>query len=138
MYSQCLAMVSMDGTVFWAPIANLRSTCQLDLTFFPFDDQGCHFKVGSWTYDGFQVDLTNKSANMDLDQYTVNGGWDLITTRTRRNVVYYPCCPEPFPDVTFVIYLRRRTLYYILNVVVPCLLLSGLSMLGKSEIEDWH
>ena len=38
----------------------------------------CTYKVGSWTYDGFQVDLTNKSAEMDLDQYTVNGGWDLI------------------------------------------------------------
>lgn len=44
-YSQCLAMVSTDGTVFWAPIANLRSTCKLDLTFFPFDDQTCQFKV---------------------------------------------------------------------------------------------
>lgn len=54
-YSSCLAMVNMDGVVFWAPIANLRSTCVLDLTFFPFDDQVCHFKVGSWTYDGFQV-----------------------------------------------------------------------------------
>ncbi len=55
MYSQCLAMVGSDGMVFWAPIANLRSTCKLDLTFFPFDDQICHFKFGSWTYDGFQV-----------------------------------------------------------------------------------
>ena len=54
-YSQCLAMVSHEGMVFWAPIANLKSTCKLDLTFFPFDDQICHFKIGSWTYDGFQV-----------------------------------------------------------------------------------
>ena len=54
-YSQCLAMVDYTGSVFWAPIANLRSTCKLDLTFFPFDDQICYFKIGSWTYDGFQV-----------------------------------------------------------------------------------
>ena len=48
-YAQCLAMVDYDGTVFWAPIANLRSTCQLDLTFFPFDDQVCRFK-GEFVY----------------------------------------------------------------------------------------
>ena len=67
---------------------------------------------------------------MDLQQYTVNGGWDLIATKTKRNVVNYACCKEPFPDVTFTIVLRRRTLYYIMNVVIPCLLLSGLSILG--------
>lgn len=78
----------------------------------------------------------NKSGDLDTRQYTVNGGWDLIATKTRRNVVYYPCCPEPFPDVTFTIYLRRRTLYYIVNVVVPCLLLAGLSMLGMFTLLD--
>lgn len=96
-----------------------------------------NISVGSWTYDGFQVDLTNKSAEVDLHQYTVNGGWDLISTNTTRNVVYYPCCPEPFPDVTFTIVLRRRTLYYVMNVITPCLLLSGLSLLGESLVMLW-
>ena len=58
---------------------------------------------------------------------------NILGTKTRRNVVYYPCCPEPYPDVRFTVYLRRRTLYYIMNVVVPCLLLSVLSMLGKKS-----
>ena len=89
------------------------------------------FIVGIYPFF-LQVDL-NKSGDLDTKQYEANGGhggWDLIATKTRRNVVYYPCCNEPFPDVTFTIYLRRRTLYYIVNVVVPCLLLAGLSMLG--------
>ena len=129
--SQCLAMVHSNGKVFWAPIANLRSTCKIDLTFFPFDDQVCKLKIGSWTYDGHQVDLLNVSDKMDLQQYTVNGGWDLLATRTQRNQIYYPCCDEPYPDVTFTLYLRRRTLYYMLNIVVPCILLSCLALLGK-------
>lgn len=47
----------------------------------------------------------------------------------KRNVVYYPCCPEPFPDVTFTIHLRRRTLYYTHNIIVPCVMLSCLTLL---------
>lgn len=32
-----------------------KSTCKIDITWFPFDDQRCEMKFGSWTYDGFQV-----------------------------------------------------------------------------------
>lgn len=54
-YMQALAMVSSDGTVFWPPIVKFHSTCAIDITFFPFDDQVCKMKLGSWAYDGFQV-----------------------------------------------------------------------------------
>ena len=57
-YMQALAMVKYDGTVFWPPIVKLRSTCNIDITYFPFDDQKCKLKMGSWAYDGFQVTLT--------------------------------------------------------------------------------
>lgn len=49
------AMVSYDGNVFWPPPTKFRSTCPVDVTYFPFDDQTCVMKLGSWTYDGFQV-----------------------------------------------------------------------------------
>lgn len=49
------AMVSFEGKVFWPPPTKFRSTCPVDVTYFPFDDQTCILKLGSWTYDGFQV-----------------------------------------------------------------------------------
>ena len=33
----------------------LQSSCQIDITWFPFDDQHCSIKFGSWTYNGFNV-----------------------------------------------------------------------------------
>ena len=56
-FMQSKAMVSYTGNVFWPPPAKLRSSCQIDITYFPFDDQKCHMKFGSWTYDGFQVTI---------------------------------------------------------------------------------
>ena len=32
-----------------------KSSCPIDITWFPFDDQNCEMKFGSWTYNGFKV-----------------------------------------------------------------------------------
>lgn len=46
-----------------------------------------------------------------------------------RHEVFYECCAEPYPDVTFVVTLRRRTLFYALNLLIPCVLLSSMTLL---------
>ena len=58
-YMQSKAMVHHDGRVFWPPPTKFRSTCAVDVTYFPFDDQTCILKLGSWTYNGFQVGTEN-------------------------------------------------------------------------------
>lgn len=59
---------------------------------------------------GFQVDITNRSANVDLTNYVVSGEFDLIKVHQKRRVVKYTCCPEPYPDVTFYIHIRRKVM----------------------------
>ena len=42
---------------FWLHLVEgiFKSTCQIDITWFPFDDQDCEMKFGSWTYNGLKV-----------------------------------------------------------------------------------
>ena len=47
-----------------------------------------------------------------------------------RNEVVYECCPAPYLDVTFTIKIRRRTLYYFFNLIVPCVLIASMAVLG--------
>jgi len=47
-----------------------------------------------------------------------------------HNVRYYPCCKEPYPDVTFRLTLRRRPLYYNLYVIVPTGAVAALTLLA--------
>ena len=54
-YMRSLALVKSDGKVFWPPPTKFRSTCQVDVAYFPFDDQECRLKLGSWLHDGFSV-----------------------------------------------------------------------------------
>ncbi|XP_055077525.1 CHRNA7-FAM7A fusion protein-like [Periophthalmus magnuspinnatus] len=53
----------------------------------------------------------------------------LFCVPSKRNELYYECCKEPYPDVTFTVTMRRRTLYYGLNLLIPCVLISGLALL---------
>ena len=54
-YMRSLALVNYTGGVFWPPPTKFRSTCLVDVAFFPFDDQTCILKLGSWLHDGFSV-----------------------------------------------------------------------------------
>jgi hypothetical protein len=49
------ATLKSDGLVEWKPPAIYHSSCEMDVEYFPFDEQTCVMKFGSWTYDGFQV-----------------------------------------------------------------------------------
>ena len=46
-----------QGLVEWKPPAIYHSSCEMDVEYFPFDEQTCVMKFGSWTYDGFQVNI---------------------------------------------------------------------------------
>lgn len=128
-FMPCNVMLDDSGIVQWAPPAKLRSSCQVDITFFPFDWQTCKLKFGSWSYDKAQVDLINKTAIVDVSNYITNGEWTLHEYYIIRNEVVYPISDAVYPDVTIVLVIQRRILYYVLNILFPCFWLNILSVL---------
>nr|XP_014282443.2 neuronal acetylcholine receptor subunit alpha-7-like isoform X3 [Halyomorpha halys] len=124
-------VVRNNGSCLYVPPGIFKSTCKIDITWFPFDDQRCEMKFGSWTYDGFQLDLQlQDETGGDISSFITNGEWDLLGVPGKRNEIYYNCCPEPYIDITFVIIIRRRTLYYFFNLIVPCVLIASMAVLG--------
>ncbi|XP_012250021.1 neuronal acetylcholine receptor subunit alpha-7-like isoform X1 [Bombus vosnesenskii] len=124
-------VVKNNGTCLYVPPGIFKSTCKIDITWFPFDDQRCEMKFGSWTYDGFQLDLQlQDESGGDISSFITNGEWDLLGVPGKRNEIYYNCCPEPYIDITFVVIIRRRTLYYFFNLIVPCVLIASMAVLG--------
>uniref|UniRef100_A0A3Q2DJV9 Neuronal acetylcholine receptor subunit alpha-7-like n=1 Tax=Cyprinodon variegatus TaxID=28743 RepID=A0A3Q2DJV9_CYPVA len=119
-------LVNSSGFCEYLPPGIFVSTCNVDVRWFPFDIQRCELKFGSWTFDGWLLDIQMKEA--DVSGYMPNGEWDLMEVPGGRNEVFYDCCAEPYPDVTFVVTLRRRTLFYALNLLIPCVLLSSMTL----------
>ncbi|XP_072904754.1 neuronal acetylcholine receptor subunit alpha-7 isoform X2 [Hemitrygon akajei] len=120
-------LVRSNGYSQYIPPGILKSTCYIDVRWFPFDVQRCDLKFGSWTHDGWLLDLQMMEA--DISTYIPNGEWDLVGVPGKRNELRYECCDEPYPDVTYTVMMRRRTLYYGLNLLIPCVLISGLALL---------
>lgn len=44
-----------NGEIVWDSPAITKSTCVVDVSYFPFDWQSCNLTFGSWTYNGNQV-----------------------------------------------------------------------------------
>ncbi|KAK9506749.1 hypothetical protein O3M35_008626 [Rhynocoris fuscipes] len=66
---------------------------------------------------------------IDLREYYPSVEWDILGVPAERHEKFYPCCEEPYPDIFFNITLRRKTLFYTVNLIVPCVGISYLSIL---------
>ena len=66
---------------------------------------------------------------MDLQEYYISTEWDVMKVPAVRNEKYYPCCEEPYLDITFNITMRRKTLFYTVNLIIPCMGISFLTIL---------
>nr|XP_028708320.1 neuronal acetylcholine receptor subunit alpha-2 isoform X2 [Macaca mulatta]XP_028708321.1 neuronal acetylcholine receptor subunit alpha-2 isoform X2 [Macaca mulatta]XP_028708322.1 neuronal acetylcholine receptor subunit alpha-2 isoform X2 [Macaca mulatta] len=117
------------GTVHWVPPAIYKSSCSIDVTFFPFDQQNCKMKFGSWTYDKAKIDLEQMEQTVDLKDYWESGEWAIVNATGTYNSKKYDCCAEIYPDVTYAFVIRRLPLFYTINLIIPCLLISCLTVL---------
>ncbi|XP_015772288.1 PREDICTED: neuronal acetylcholine receptor subunit alpha-7-like [Acropora digitifera] len=113
--------INSTGDVGWFYPTIFKSSCTIDVTYFPFDDQKCVLKFGSWSYNALSLNISHNGPG-DTEAFTDNGEWVLVGMPVRRFVTKYRCCPELYPFITYDIIIRRRTIYYILNFLTPCVL----------------
>ncbi|KAH9283385.1 Acetylcholine receptor subunit beta-like 1 [Echinococcus granulosus] len=136
-----------DGRVLWIPPAIFKTSCEIDVRYFPFDQQTCHMDLGSWTYTHNQVELQfyGNQTNIDLSDYVASGVWDFVegpgdlrldkplhyddrfeasSTHRRGSVSNRPIAAR----LTFKIVLRRKPLFYITNIIIPCVLIAILGI----------
>ena len=81
------------GLVEWKPPAIYKSSCEIDVEYFPFDQQTCILKFGSWTYDGYKVNLRHfeevegssiVKMGIDLKEFYPSVEWDILEVPAER------------------------------------------------------
>ncbi|CAF3716073.1 unnamed protein product [Rotaria socialis] len=140
-----------DGYVNWVPPAIYKSSCYIDVKFFPFDKQVCELRFGSWTYDQRQLNFTyyeEKIRHVTIKDYVVSGSWDLLDGPMTIQQSSYVPPPNDGNDtieltvnprfekadgrdrVEFVctLIIKRKTLFYTVNLIIPTVLISFLSV----------
>lgn len=99
----------------------LQSTCAVDIKYFPFDKQLCDIKFTAWSYSKLEIDLDVGSTGILLEEFSPNAQWDVVET-------YYIEVNSIEAAVIFQIELKRKSAFYIINVIAPIILLSILNV----------
>nr|XP_057922810.1 acetylcholine receptor subunit gamma [Doryrhamphus excisus] len=134
----CNALVSPDGCVEWLPPAIYRSACAITVNYFPFDWQNCTMVFRSQTYSANEIELVLKEednhtlewVDIDPEAFTENGEW-VIKHRPAKKVTnsQYTKDDLEFQEVVFFLIIQRKPLFYIINIIAPCVLFSSLGLL---------
>ncbi|KAK2569377.1 Neuronal acetylcholine receptor subunit alpha-3 [Acropora cervicornis] len=123
------AVINHDGLVSINAPTIIESSCKIHVTNYPFDQQNCKLKFGSWTHEVNRLALTLERPSADLHEYSPSVEWELIGVPGEFHSVKYACCDQPFDDVTYNVRIKRRPLYYTMYLIIPCAMISILTLL---------
>ena len=122
LYSQA----SDNNNIAWIPPAIYKSSCTIDVTFFPFDEQICEMRFGSWTFDATQVRLVREKPMANFDDYLTSGTWDVIEAPSETANTTVDGIERM--ELIYKFRIRRKTLFYTVNLIIPTVLISFLSL----------
>lgn len=88
-------------------------------------------KFGSWTFsaDLLQLGYLKGLKMIDLNDYVYSGTWDLINCPSEIVTENSTDGEPPREYIIYTLYIRRKTLFYTINLVMPCVLLALLSII---------
>lgn len=116
--------ISYTGEVKWFPPAVYQSACRIDVRYFPFDEQTCILKFGSWSYTEDSLDLIPMNDQVVERDFWPNEEWFIMDAPCYKNRVRYPCCEGIYVDITCSFVLRRQPVYHVAYLLLPCGLIS--------------
>jgi len=127
------------GNVQWLPPALFKSSCSMDVKLFPFDRQVCNITFSSSTYDKRCNQFYNTTLTFELRDlvFKINGDVTVDNgfMESEWHLKYCPASTsvrttesgEEFSQHTFSLYLERKPLFWILNIIIPIMLMFFLS-----------
>ncbi|CAL8326716.1 unnamed protein product [Lota lota] len=124
---QVHVQVYSTGRVTWTPPALYCSSCGVKVTYFPFDWQNCTMQFRSYTYDSTEIDLQyaldakgKEIREILLDEgFSESGEWYIRHKPSKKNMN-----EDMYEDITFYLIIERKPLYYIFNIIIPCILIT--------------
>ena len=104
----------------------MKTHCSLDLTYFPYDVQKCEIMFISWVYPLADLTLTTSGPiYFQTIQAFPNGEWTLtnISGYIDKRFVNETDGIGP-PMVVFALHLRRKPGYYVVNMIIPTVIMT--------------
>jgi len=117
----------INGTMMLSARLVTKNSCKLDLRNYPLDEQTCHLAFESFSYE--EKDLTYKwRSEVESDIFIYDkemAQFDIVSAkRYLKHPVYHS---EMFSGLTATTIFRRRSMYYIFQMYIPCVCVVALS-----------
>ncbi|XP_033741331.1 neuronal acetylcholine receptor subunit alpha-7-like [Pecten maximus] len=113
--------INKDGVCEWQIGVVSKSACSVDVSYYPFDKQSCKISFTPWGYTDTQVRLNTTSSEMDTALFMPNVEWTLTGT----SVEALSSASASYLD--FTINLARKPGYFLVNMIIPILILGMLN-----------
>ncbi|XP_042894185.1 acetylcholine receptor subunit alpha-type unc-38-like [Penaeus japonicus] len=111
------AIISYTGEVELVSHVMFQSTCNVDIEWYPFDQQDCKLHFASWTYDMTKIQLIQGPA--DISEYTPHPEFFLEDFFSEIKLSHDPCCINPFSTMIYHVQVQRRTMFAIFFFIMP-------------------
>ncbi|GFR91505.1 neuronal acetylcholine receptor subunit alpha-3 [Elysia marginata] len=119
--------VSSNGSVIWVPGSIFPTSCRLDLTKFPFDEQHCDIQMIGMNFDANEMQFVVAEKAMRTAFYTPNGQWDITRSSLTTPNITVGWTTQSSILVSFD--LKRKPASLILSTLLPVVFLSLLNCL---------
>ncbi|XP_072281998.1 5-hydroxytryptamine receptor 3A-like [Pyxicephalus adspersus] len=125
--------INNNGRVFRSKPMHIVSSCSLEIYYFPFDRQNCSLTFVSWSLTTKDIDL-NFSKPDDHDKTffpiykTKEGEWELVEVIPKYR--QFKEKGVSFGEVIYFIIIKRRPLFYTVNLLFPSMLLLVMDIVG--------
>ncbi|XP_076028460.1 neuronal acetylcholine receptor subunit alpha-9-like [Oratosquilla oratoria] len=111
------AIIKYTGEVELVSHAMLTSTCDIEILYYPFDEQNCKQHFASWTYDSSKIKLVQGPA--EISEYEQHPEYFLEDYYSEISEQHDPCCELPFSTLTIHVRVQRRSLFAVYFYIVP-------------------
>ncbi|XP_062600744.1 acetylcholine receptor subunit beta-like, partial [Saccostrea cucullata] len=112
-----------DGRVDFHPPDLYESTCDADVTYYPFDRQKCSLLYYIPGYYSEDINIEAASSTFHMELYEENGLWEVTETSFTVKTT-----AKNFQVIHLTISMTRRTTYYIAGLLLPIVLMNFIQL----------
>ncbi|XP_067664098.1 uncharacterized protein [Haliotis asinina] len=117
-----------NGSVVVHVLGYFSTFCNFDMTYFPFDNQICEIRLNSLDYFAEELEFRLVSQQVTkIGKYNADAEWAMVWATMTSKQISIP--PQSYARVSILFQLRRKSLFAILNIVIPIVTISVLSMM---------
>ncbi|XP_046582681.1 neuronal acetylcholine receptor subunit beta-4-like [Haliotis rubra] len=113
--------VSYEGRVVWTLRVATTTTCQADITYYPYDTQTCQVQIMEWAHPFNEVDLVPEG--IESSSFQSDGEWELLNA-SLESAGDIGAHNSTYKKIKYTFHFQRQFQWYIPLMMIPLGVLS--------------